>query len=102
MFPYSEQVEDTVQVYWRQFESKMNEFKLIKGFLWSFGIEHYAANVGDDCDAKINKFKHMKWFPLNYVTLKTMVQELETILTQKITNLNIPNGYSKYSYFSKA
>ena len=24
MFPYSEQVEDTVQVYWRQFEAKMN------------------------------------------------------------------------------
>ena len=66
-------------------------------------IQHYAASFGDDFDTNMNKFKHIKWFPLNFGTLSTMVQELEIILSQKkTTNLNIPNDYSKYSYFSKA
>ena len=25
-------------------------------------IEHYAASFGDDFDAKMNYFKHIKWF----------------------------------------
>ena len=51
--------------------------------------QHYAASFGDDCDTKMNKFKHIKWFPLNFGTLNTTVQELEMILLQKSTNLNV-------------
>ena len=35
----------------------------------NFGIEHYAASFRDDFDTKINEFKHIKWFPLNFGTL---------------------------------
>ena len=45
----------------------------------NFGIEHYAASFGDDFDTKINEFKHIKWFPLNFGTLNTTVQVLEVI-----------------------
>ena len=65
-------------------------------------LVYYAESFGDDFDTKTNEFKHIKWIPLNFDTLNTTVQELEMILSQKITNLNVPNGYSKYSYFSKA
>ena len=43
----------------------------------NFGIEHYAASFGDDFDTKINEFKHIKWFPLNFGTLNPTVQVLE-------------------------
>ena len=46
-------------------------------------IEHYAESFGDDFDTKINKFKIIKWIPLNFDTLNTTVQELEMILSQK-------------------
>ena len=45
----------------------------------NFRIEHYAASFGDDFDTKINEFKHIKWFPLNFGTLNTTVQVLEVI-----------------------
>ena len=28
----------------------------------SWNIEQHSASVGDDFDAKINSFKHIKWF----------------------------------------
>ena len=46
-------------------------------------IEHYCGYFGDDFDANMNEFKHIKWFPLNFSTLSTMVQELEMIMSQK-------------------
>ena len=36
-----------------------------------------------DLDTKMNEFKHIKWFQLNFGTLNTTVQELEMILSQK-------------------
>ena len=33
---------------------------------------------------------------MNLGTLNTTVQELELILSQNMTNLNVLNGYSKY------
>ena len=64
MFPYSEQVQDielTVQVLemiWVLNELiQANEMVFIN--FWY--IEHYGACFGDDIDAKMNYFKHVKW-----------------------------------------
>ena len=32
----------------------------------NFGIEHYAASFGDDFDAKMNYFKHVKSMYIDY------------------------------------
>ena len=66
-------------------------------FMNFWNIEPYGTSFGDDIDAKMNYFKHIKWFPWNSGTLNTTVQELELILSQNITNLIVSNGYSKYS-----
>ena len=39
----------------------------------NFGIDHYTDSFGDDFETKINEFKHVKWFPLNFGTLNTTV-----------------------------
>ena len=64
MFPYSEQVQDielTVQVL--EMIWVLNE--LIQAnemvFMNFWFIEHYGASFGDDIDAKMNYFKHVKW-----------------------------------------
>ena len=48
--PYSEQVED---------------------------IEHYNASIGGEFDAKMNSFKHIKWFLWNFGKLNSAEQVLE-------------------------
>ena len=35
----------------------------------------------------MNEFKHIKWFPSNFGTLNTTVQELDMILLQKSDEL---------------
>ena len=58
MFPYSEHVQDielTVQVL--EMIWVLNE--LIQANKMVF--EHYGASFGDDIDAKMNYFKHVKW-----------------------------------------
>ena len=56
MYSYSEQVED---------------------------IEHYNASIGDEFDAKMNSFRHIKWFLLNFGKLNTTEKMLEMILMLK-------------------
>ena len=45
----------------------------------SWNIEQHSASVGDDFDAKMNSFKHIKWFLCYFGKLNSTEQVLETI-----------------------
>ena len=59
-------------------------------------VEHYNASIQVDFDAKMNSFKQMKWFLWTFGTLKSTVHVLEMVLMLQRTISNIPNGYSMY------
>ena len=59
------------------FDAKMNYFKHIKCI---FYIEWYGASDGDDFDAGMNNFKHNRRFSWTFSILNTAAQELEMIL----------------------
>ena len=46
-------------------------------------IEHYNASIGCEFDAKMNSFKHIIWFLLNFGKLNTTEQVLEMTLMLK-------------------
>ena len=46
----------------------------------SWNIEQYGASDGDDFDAKMNYFKHIRWFHELLVYKTLTVPELEMIL----------------------
>ena len=45
--------------------------------------KHYSTSNRYDSDAKMNEFKHIKWFLRTFGTLNTTVQVLEKILMLK-------------------
>ena len=60
-------------------------------------IKHYAASFGDDFDTKMNKFKHQMDTIKLWCIKHYGARVGDDFVTKKITNLNVPNGYSKYS-----
>ena len=64
-------------------------------FMNSWIIEQYGAIVGDDFIVIMNYFQYLKWLLGTFGTLHTTVLELEMILLQKITNLNVSNVFSR-------
>ena len=46
-------------------------------------IEHYNASIGCEFDARMNSFKHIIWFLLNFGKLNTTEQVLEMTLMLK-------------------
>ena len=60
MFPYSEQVQDC-ELYDTSVGDAWQAIEMV--FINFWNIEPYGASFGDDIDAKMNYFKHIKWFP---------------------------------------
>ena len=73
-----------LEIIWMQNELIQANEMIFMNFWY---VVHYGASFGDDIDAKMNYFKHIKWYPLKFGTLNAMVQELEMILSQKNNKL---------------
>ena len=86
MFPYSEQVQD-IELYGTMLEMIRMLNELIQAnemvFMNFWYVDHYGASFGDDIDAKMNYFKHIKGYSM-YIDYK-----------QKIWCIVVINYFSK-------